>query len=103
MKFVALAAFLVAPFLAQSTGGDPGFTDLKSLGVIALALIVGAAGVYRWGVLPERKRTEVERTDRVAAETRERTVLVQSAEKVHEAVADLRRATQVVADVARKA
>lgn len=100
MRFLGLTA--VFGVLAQS-GADPSFADLQSLGVIALALIVGAAAVYRWGVLPERKRTEQERADRVAAEGRERTVLVQSAEKVHEAVADLRRATQVVADVVRKA
>lgn len=39
----------------------PSWKDLGVLGVIALALMVGAGLVYKYGVLPERKRAEDER------------------------------------------
>lgn len=40
---------------------DPGWDQLAQLGVIALALIVGAAGSYRFQVLHEREQVVLER------------------------------------------
>lgn len=81
--FLALLGTVGAGALVLAAGGDPTFSDLKSLGVIALALIVGAGGTFKATTLPERKRrdadvaaerarTEQERADKLAAEARER-------------------------------
>ena len=50
--------------LAQAAGDVP--SDLWRLGVVAVALLVGAAVVYRWVVVPERARA-----DRYEADLRE--------------------------------
>ena len=59
--------------VADSTAGQPSWGDLAVLGTYALAMIIGAAGVYRYQVLPERDQTrlERERTDREREERRE--------------------------------
>ncbi len=58
---------------------QPGWGDLAVLGTYALAMLVGAGAVYKFGVLYERSqtaleraRTEVERGERKEAESRER-------------------------------
>lgn len=62
-----------------AAGGEPSWGDLAVLGTYALAMIVGATGVYRFQVIHERKqtdlervRTEQERAERREAESRER-------------------------------
>lgn len=44
------------------------WSDLAQLGVIALAAFAGAGAVYHFGVLPERKRYEDERAERIQAQ-----------------------------------
>lgn len=44
-------------WLAQASGPDP-TAGLASLGVIAVALVMGAMLVYRFGLLPERARAD---------------------------------------------
>ncbi len=63
----------------MADASQPGWGDLAVLGTYALAMIVGAGGVYRFQVLHERKqtamervRTEQERVERREAEARER-------------------------------
>jgi uncharacterized protein HemX len=72
------AAVLTAVWLLAADV-QPGWGELAVLGTYALAMIVGAGGVYRFQVLHERKqteqerlRTEVERGERKEAEARER-------------------------------
>ncbi|HET7486828.1 MAG TPA: hypothetical protein VFJ85_02800 [Acidimicrobiales bacterium] len=36
----------------------PSLGDVRALGLLAFALMVGAAAVYRWGVEPERRRAD---------------------------------------------
>ena len=62
-----------------SAAGDPTWNQLAALGTYALAMIVGASGVYRFGVMPERastarerERGDQERAERREAESRER-------------------------------
>ncbi len=71
-------AVLAAAWL-MADASQPGWGDLAVLGTYALAMIVGAGGVYRFQVLHERKqtalereRTEQERAERREAEARER-------------------------------
>jgi hypothetical protein len=72
-----------AVLLAQ---GVPSWSELSQLGVVALAMIVGAVGVgipmYRWGIKPERARYEQERIDRIAAQTEEKTTRAELLESV---------------------
>lgn len=72
------SAVLAAVWLLADAA-QPGWGDLAVLGTYALAMIVGAGGVYRFQVLHERKqteaerlRTEQERAERKEAEARER-------------------------------
>lgn len=53
---------------------DPSWGDLAQLGVIALAMIVGALGTYRGVVVPERANTERERKRAEGAEADAREV-----------------------------
>jgi hypothetical protein len=57
-----------------SAVSDPSWGDLAQLGVIALAMIVGALGTYRGVVVPERANTERERQRAEAAESDAREV-----------------------------
>jgi uncharacterized protein HemX len=73
-----MAAVLTAVGLVADAS-QPGWGDLAVLGTYALAMIVGAGGVYRFQVLHERRqteqereRTETERVERKEAEARER-------------------------------
>lgn len=73
----------LAGVLAQAGGGGgPQLGDLWGLGVVAVALIVGAWLTYKFVVLPERARSEQERTDRLAAEERERRLRDATEERV---------------------
>lgn len=67
-------SWLLLPLLAQGAGSGSGSGDLAfwQLGVIAVALMVGAAAAYRWMVVPADKRAEQERQERIAAQERER-------------------------------
>lgn len=53
-------AVLTAVWLIADSG-QPGWGDLAVLGTYALAMIVGAGAVYKFGVLPEREQTKLER------------------------------------------
>lgn len=57
--------------LAQATGSSADF-QFWQLGVIAVALMVGAAAAHRWMVLPAEKRADREREERIASQERER-------------------------------
>lgn len=59
-----------AALLAQEV--VPTSSDLWRLGVIAVALLVGAAVTYRYTTLPERERAKAETAERIAAQERER-------------------------------
>lgn len=63
---------MIGAVLAAVT--DPSWGDLAQLGVIALAMIVGALGTYRGVVVPERANTERERKGRELAEADAREV-----------------------------
>lgn len=75
-----LATIGILDLALLSAATDPaagtGWEQLSQLGVIALAVITGAGLVYRYVVLPDRKRAEaaaeVERKRTEAAEERER-------------------------------
>ena len=67
MTLVAVGlAVLAAQEVVPSSG------DLWRLGVIADALLVGAAVTYRYTTLPERERAKAETAERIAAQERER-------------------------------
>jgi Tfp pilus assembly protein PilO len=84
MILLAIGIWDLAYFWAVTDpNSELGWDQLAQLGVIALAVITGAALVYRYVVLPERERAkqdrvellarvEMERQDRVKAEERER-------------------------------
>jgi hypothetical protein len=57
--------------LAQAQGSGPEL-QFWQLGVVAVALMVGASAAYRWMVLPAEKRADREREERIAAQDRER-------------------------------
>lgn len=63
---VAVALVLLTQEVSPSVG------DLRSLGVIAFALIVGAGLTYRYTTLPERSRADRAETREAAAIERER-------------------------------
>lgn len=69
MLSVALVGYGV--LLAQSSG-VPSWSELGQLGVVALALIVGAAGtgwaVNKFGLQPMTKLHQQEREDRIKAQ-----------------------------------
>jgi hypothetical protein len=58
--------------LAAEGGGSLTWDQLGQLGVIALALVVGAGIAYRYVVLPLRAQLGEERIERIAAQDRER-------------------------------
>lgn len=67
MTLVAVGmAVLAAQEVVPSSG------DLWRLGVIAVALMVGAAVTYRYTTLPERDARKAEVAERIAAQERER-------------------------------
>lgn len=76
------AAQRLAGTLAQTGGGGPQLGDLWGLGVVAVALVVGAWLTYKFVVIPERARTDQERVDRMAAEERERRLRDATEERV---------------------
>ena len=80
--FVPWGAERLAGAFAQTGGGGPQLGDLWGLGVVAVALIVGAWLTFRFVVLPERARADQERVDRLAAEERERRVRDATEERV---------------------
>jgi hypothetical protein len=67
---VTLAAVGLAVLLAQEVAPTSG--DIWRLGVISVAMLVGAAVTYRYTTLPERDRAKAETAERIAAQDRER-------------------------------
>ncbi len=67
---MTLAAIGIAVLFAQEVA--PTSVDLWRLGVIAVAMLVGAAVAYRYTTLPERERAKAETAERIAAQERER-------------------------------
>ena len=67
---MTLAAVGIAVLLAQEVAPTSG--DIWRLGVIAVAMLVGAAVTYRYTTLPERERAKAETAERIAAQERER-------------------------------
>jgi hypothetical protein len=63
-------AAVIAALLAQEVVPTSG--DIWRLGVIAVALLVGAAVTYRYTTLPERDARKAETAERIAAQERER-------------------------------
>lgn len=57
----AVLAVVLAAVGILADAVQPGWGDLAVLGTYALAMIVGAGAVYRFGVLPEREQTKLER------------------------------------------
>ncbi len=68
MLSVALVGFVV--LFAQAS--PPSWSELGQLGVVALALVVGAVGsgwaVNKWGLQPMTKLYQQEREDRIKAQ-----------------------------------
>lgn len=62
------AGGLVAVVLADAAA--PGWGELARLGVIALAMVVGAGGAYKFQVVHERAQTAKEEARAVAAEAK---------------------------------
>jgi hypothetical protein len=58
LMLIAFRLQVMPGFLAQMN--EPGWEQVKSLGLPAMALIIGAAAVYRWGVMPLSKRLDEE-------------------------------------------
>ena len=67
---MTLAAVGLAVLLAQEVAPTTG--DIWRLGVIAVAMLVGAAVTYRYTTLPERDARKAEAAERIAAQERER-------------------------------
>lgn len=64
--------------------GDAGWDQLAQLGVIAMAVIAGAALVYRYVVLPDRARAEKDRLEFLSLMAREREDRQKSEERERE-------------------
>lgn len=65
---LALVGLLVLAAQEVSPSGD----NIWRLGGFAVALILGATAQYRWGTVPARKDRDDERSERIAAQERER-------------------------------
>lgn len=67
---MTLVAVGMAVLFAQEV--VPSSDDIWRLGVIAVALLIGAAVTYRYTTLPERDVRKAETAERIAAQERER-------------------------------